>query len=64
MNQIFGLRTDARMVQRADEPMNLMILEARYERDIRDHEVQSTGIEPKGIRQPVESILTIQFTDS
>jgi nucleoside 2-deoxyribosyltransferase len=26
--RIFGLRTDVRIVQRADEPINLMILEA------------------------------------
>jgi nucleoside 2-deoxyribosyltransferase len=29
--QIFGLRTDARIAQRADEPINLMILEALSE---------------------------------
>jgi nucleoside 2-deoxyribosyltransferase len=29
--QIFGLRTDARIVQRADEPINLMILESLSE---------------------------------
>lgn len=29
--QIFGLRTDARIVQRADEPFNLMILESLSE---------------------------------
>jgi nucleoside 2-deoxyribosyltransferase len=29
--QIFGLRTDARIVPRADEPINLMILESLSE---------------------------------
>jgi nucleoside 2-deoxyribosyltransferase len=29
--QIFGLRTDARIAQRADEPINLMILESLSE---------------------------------
>jgi nucleoside 2-deoxyribosyltransferase len=29
--QIFGLRTDVRIVQRADEPINLMILESLSE---------------------------------
>jgi nucleoside 2-deoxyribosyltransferase len=29
--QIFGLRTDARIVQRADEPINLMIVESLSE---------------------------------